>query len=316
MISGAYSFPISIWSLGITLYELMTLRIPFSVNNYKKEKNILFKTITNDPIPLINRSYSNELKNLVYAMLNKNPSQRITLSEILSHPLITKYLPPSDSLKIDSTLVKSDKHLPLQKDESNYCSNANSIEDKLALSEYYFYMAIEDGHIDSMLNYANRLSEGVYGAEYQTCSEKYYLMAIKHKHIGAMLKYANYLSDGFYGEDRRIDSEQYYLMAIENKDFDTIYKKAISISKKLSQVSNSNLSKQTELIKDKKTLDIILSLILFTGLFPEFDRIHFNIDYWLAFKEIQLHIMCNYAKKFQKVFIVQIKSPFQFIGFS
>jgi hypothetical protein len=128
-------------------------------------------------------------------------------------------------------------------------------------------------------------------------SEKYYQMAIEQRHIGAMLKYANPLLDGLYGEDKRINSEQYYLMAIENKDFDSIYKEAVSVSKELLQKGNSDLSKQKELIDDKDQLGNILSLILLTELFSEFNEIEFSIDYWLNFKEIQCQAIFCYANK-------------------
>jgi TPR repeat protein len=160
-----------------------------------------------------------------------------------------------------------------------------------------------------MLNYANRLYEGIYSEDKKLDSEKYYLMAIEHKHIGAMLKYADHLSDGFYGKDKRITSEKYYWMAIGNKDFEPIYQQAISISKELSQVSNSNLSEQTELIKNKYQLGIILSLILLTDFFPEFDGINFDVNYWLEFNEIQLQAIINYANALYTGVYGSVKIP-------
>jgi NIMA (never in mitosis gene a)-related kinase len=111
MISGSYSFPTDIWSLGVTIYELMTLKLPF----YHKKKKILLNKITKEPTPVINEDYSYELKTLVYSMLEKDPNKRIKLEELLYHEFIVDYYTLADTPTQFSKSIKSDIPHPLRK---------------------------------------------------------------------------------------------------------------------------------------------------------------------------------------------------------
>ena len=80
-----YSFEADIWSLGVTFYELMTFEKPFKGNF-----PAVFLKITKDEVEPINDYYSKEFRNLIYSMLNKDPSKRPTAKEILKMGFIKK----------------------------------------------------------------------------------------------------------------------------------------------------------------------------------------------------------------------------------
>ena len=76
-----YSNKIDIWSLGIILYELMTLRKPFEI----KSITLLFEKINIADYPKIkNLNYNKTLINLVESLLKVNPDKRPSVNNILS----------------------------------------------------------------------------------------------------------------------------------------------------------------------------------------------------------------------------------------
>ena len=93
---GYKGFPVDIWSSGIALYILLSGTLPFSFKNGKSvsiedsDKNdnnseeLQFSIINSDPKYIEN--ISEEARNLLSGLLNKNPEKRLTCDEILSHP--------------------------------------------------------------------------------------------------------------------------------------------------------------------------------------------------------------------------------------
>ena len=79
-----YSYKSDVWSIGVLLYEMTTFKMPFDASSIselaKKIKNRDFKKINS-------QIYSNELKKLIYDMLNLNPNLRPSTKEILSKNL-------------------------------------------------------------------------------------------------------------------------------------------------------------------------------------------------------------------------------------
>lgn len=75
-----YSFKSDIWSLGVLLYEMCCLKMPFDGNNIA---NLSLKIIKGqyNPIPSF---FSKELRGLIMNILNVDESKRPTIDEILS----------------------------------------------------------------------------------------------------------------------------------------------------------------------------------------------------------------------------------------
>lgn len=76
--SSKYDDKIDIWSLGIVIYQMCTLSVPFKGTNYLD----LAQRIATENIKPLPKIYSDRLKNVVKALLNKDPKKRPTASEL------------------------------------------------------------------------------------------------------------------------------------------------------------------------------------------------------------------------------------------
>ena len=75
-----YSFKSDIWSLGVMLYEMMALKMPFDANNLPMLSLKIMKGQYN-PVSSI---YTPDLRSLVSSLLNVDHNKRPTIDEILS----------------------------------------------------------------------------------------------------------------------------------------------------------------------------------------------------------------------------------------
>jgi NIMA (never in mitosis gene a)-related kinase len=77
-----YDYKSDIWSMGCVLYELCALNPPFRAADMKG----LYYKVIKGQYPPIPASYSQDLQNMVKALLQINPSNRPTCTKILTMP--------------------------------------------------------------------------------------------------------------------------------------------------------------------------------------------------------------------------------------
>ena len=94
--NGYRGFPVDIWSSGITLYIMLSGTLPFniknkSLDNFSKEmknknysSDLKYEIVNSYPKQI--KNISNEAKDLLNGLLNKNPEKRLTCEQILNHP--------------------------------------------------------------------------------------------------------------------------------------------------------------------------------------------------------------------------------------
>ena len=96
--NGYKGFPVDIWSIGIALYILLSGSLPFNFKNGKSvsieesennennnnSEELQFSIINSEPKYIEN--ISDEARDLLKGLLNKNPEKRLNCDEILAHP--------------------------------------------------------------------------------------------------------------------------------------------------------------------------------------------------------------------------------------
>lgn len=119
-IATVYSCASDIWALGVCLYELAVLRVPFDAPNFPE----LVEKITLGHTPAIPCTYSIDLRTLGQDLLCKNVKTRPSSSDIIKRPIIQKEISHMFNAKIDSTPSRSPA---MSSARSSSCPSKNNI---------------------------------------------------------------------------------------------------------------------------------------------------------------------------------------------
>ena len=86
-----YSFSADVWSLGIMLYEMCALEYPF--NSDDGTQRALAREVLKKELPRLPSQFSDELNQVCAFMLDKDPTKRPNINQVLKHPLIKERIP-------------------------------------------------------------------------------------------------------------------------------------------------------------------------------------------------------------------------------
>ena len=103
---------VDIWCIGVLLFELITANVPFQGNDIETLKNNILKLKIAWP-----RDINLDAKNLIMKILKLDPNARISLSDMLSHPFITKYFPNAAQSLIKPDNTSRHKPFVVSKDD-------------------------------------------------------------------------------------------------------------------------------------------------------------------------------------------------------
>lgn len=113
-----YNFKSDVWSLGVLLYELCTLKPPFDASSF----HFLALKIVRGAYPPLPPHYSRDLKALVASMLSIDPNKRPSIAQILKLPFVNKRIQNllSESIKqkeFSHTVLHNEQFVNLNEDK-------------------------------------------------------------------------------------------------------------------------------------------------------------------------------------------------------
>ena len=159
---GYKGFPVDIWSAGIALYIMVSGKLPFNFdespddfdvmnknNNINKENNMKLKKeiISKEPKRLDN--ISDELRDLLKGLLNKDPTKRLTCEQILKHPWLSDINFSSINL-----FSKNERHLLYK----TYVDYRKKKTDELIENFTLSYLFEDEKNSDEKNNYETKSS--------------------------------------------------------------------------------------------------------------------------------------------------------------
>ena len=122
-----YNYKTDIWSLGVVLYEMCCLKLPFESNNIAQLSIKIMKG-KYDPIP--NR-YSKNMANLIKNMLNIDQKLRPNINEVMQSPLLKNYHNNKYANKSSKNLSSNKKPIiNSYKSQYNFKINEQFLEQK------------------------------------------------------------------------------------------------------------------------------------------------------------------------------------------
>ncbi len=94
-----YNMKSDMWSLGVILYEMLSLKHPFDATS---TEGLLNKIVKNQPAPL-SKNYSIELRTVVDSLLSKQPAKRPNVNALLRLPFMQQYVHAAQKANYIST---------------------------------------------------------------------------------------------------------------------------------------------------------------------------------------------------------------------
>ena len=163
-----YDYRVDIWSLGVLLYELIHSESPYKGRSLPD----IMKALSRGVIKF-SSNCSTEAKDLIQKILKQNPNERPNLSQILSHPWVTRHLSkvqPEQPLSLprEKVLVHSNS-LPMQFKEAERSplkENRDPHTATNALSRVNNY--------DNWSDYVKKITTGVWDTNHLNQNAKQY----------------------------------------------------------------------------------------------------------------------------------------------
>jgi tRNA A-37 threonylcarbamoyl transferase component Bud32 len=93
LLGNGYDKSVDIWCVGVLAYLLLVGRLPF--DHPDDDENEIARQTINDPVPFVEEKWKNisdEAKSFVNKCLQKDPADRIKITELLEHDWIKKYI--------------------------------------------------------------------------------------------------------------------------------------------------------------------------------------------------------------------------------
>jgi calcium-dependent protein kinase len=146
MIDGHSNARSDIWSVGVIVYLMLTGKYAFQA---EKSEN-LYEKIKKDEIdmqPLIDSQCSEEAKDFICKCLKKNYEERMTTSQCLEHPWITKFCLKKNSNLLNNdtvdTLLDFANKTALQKEIYYFIAKISSEDDINKLKQFFDQLDID-----------------------------------------------------------------------------------------------------------------------------------------------------------------------------